>query len=306
MIDLARAGYEDGKKHGEVSMGFFPEHLNVPADGYGNTCELCCAADMITLALLQSVNVVADCWDDVDRWVRNVLSEGQLRDVDWVQRLVADPQSQQRGEHKYRHASTDDVAERMRGLWAGWLVPNDWQGNPQYSGVACCWGNASIALCRVFREMIAYDASRKRLSVHLLANRASKWADVDSHIPNQGRVAVRCKFDGEIALRLPAWAKTHEVKIDDKPVTPRVEGRYVVVDTRQGARVTLDMPIAEEKRSVLIASTTYNLTLRGHDVVDIDPPGKWRPIFSRPQLRKPEAAVRTVERFISDDTGTIF
>jgi hypothetical protein len=66
------------------------------------------------------------------------------------------------------------------------------------------------------------------------------------------------------------------------------------------------MPIAEEKRSVLIASTTYNLTLRGHDVVDIDPPGKWRPIFSRPQLRKPEAAVRTVERFIPDDTGTIF
>jgi hypothetical protein len=299
MIDLARAGYAFGKTRGEASMGFFPEHLNVKPEGYGNTCELCCAADMTTLALLQSTTGVADCWDDVDRWVRNVLCESQLRDVDWVPRLIA--ASEQRGEHKYAHASTDRVPQRMRGLWAGWLAPNDWQGNDQYSGVACCWGNAGIALTRAFREMIAYDAAKKRLSLHLLANRASQWADIDSHIPSQGRVVVRCKFEGQLALRLPAWAKKSEVTLDDKPATPRTEGRYVVIDrVRPGSRVTLDMPIPEDRRTVTIAAKQYTLTIRGHDVVDIDPPGKWRPIFTRPNLRKPQAATRVVQRFVVD------
>jgi hypothetical protein len=36
-----------------VLSGFFPEMLNVPAGGYGNTCEICCTADMIYLALRQ-------------------------------------------------------------------------------------------------------------------------------------------------------------------------------------------------------------------------------------------------------------
>lgn len=305
MIDLARAGYEFGKQHGETSMGFFPEMLNVKPDAYGNTCELCCAADMTTLALLQSTSGVADCWDDVDRWVRNVLCEAQLRDIDWVPRLSA--ASAGRGEHKYPYASTDRVAERMRGLWAGWLAPNDWLGNDQYGGVACCWGNTGIALSRVFREMISFDASRKRLTVHLLANRASKWADIDSHIPNRGRVVVRCKFEGELALRLPAWASKVEATLDDKPVTSRMEGRYVIVQgVRPGSRVVLDMPIAEEQRTVTIAAKQYKLTIRGHDVVDIDPPGKWRPIFARPNLRTQEAATRVVQRFVPDETVKVF
>jgi hypothetical protein len=300
MIDLARAGYEYAKTKGVVSMGFFPEMLNVPPTGYGNTCELCCTADMTTLALLQSTLGVADCWDDVDRWVRNVLSEAQLCDVSWVERYVT---AQPRVPHKYAFATTDRVPERMRGLWAAWLAPNDWQGYTPGSGVACCWGNSSIALYRVWRDMISYDEKRRRLNVHLLANRASRWADVESEIPVTGRVVVRQKTDGEIALRLPAWAAIDQVivKIDGKTVTPKSEGRYLAAPVRAGSVLTLEMPIGERTEKVMVAAKDYTLTIRGHDVVKIDPPGKWRPLFAREAWRKGPVATKTLERFVVDD-----
>ena len=44
-----------------------------------------------------------------------------------------------------------------------------------------------------------------RLRVNLLMNHASRWADVDSFLPYQGRVDVRPKRDADLDIRIPEW-----------------------------------------------------------------------------------------------------
>ncbi|MFZ4398008.1 MAG: DUF2341 domain-containing protein, partial [Kiritimatiellia bacterium] len=54
LVEMAQRGYAFGKAYGNTLSGFFPEEVNAPRGGYGSTCELCCTADMIYLALRQS------------------------------------------------------------------------------------------------------------------------------------------------------------------------------------------------------------------------------------------------------------
>ena len=47
-------------------------------------------------------------------------------------------------------------------------------------------------------------------------------------------------------------------------------------------------------------STSYDVTVRGNEIVDISPGGERHPIFQRPHYRKEETRWKTVERFVSD------
>lgn len=54
--------------------------------------------------------------------------------------------------------------------------------------------------------MLEYDAGK--LSVNLLLNRASPWADVDSYIPFEGQADVRIKQACELQVHIPEWVKS--------------------------------------------------------------------------------------------------
>lgn len=295
MVELAAKGYEFGKKQGDLALGYYPEWCNAP---YGHVSEICCVADMIYLALRQSTAGVADRWDDVDCGVRNMLAEAQLRETGWVEAYAKnlDKDSAQ------PYSTTDRVPERIRGVFGGYVAPNDWQGSNALSMISCCVGNGSMTLYRVWRDMIGYDAGRDRLSVHLLMNRASKWADIDSHIPYRGQVDVKVKQTLEVALRIPAWATPQEAncKVNGKSVECKTEGRYLLVRAAKGDKITLEMPIREEKRKVNLPFGVFETIVRGHDVVDISPGGKNYPLFQRARYRNEETQWRTVKRFISD------
>ena len=168
--------------------------------------------------------------------------------------------------------------------------------------IACCVGNGSMTLYRVWRDMIRYDAGRNRLYVHLLMNRASKWADIDSHIPHHGQVDVKLKQGIELALRIPGWASSREAScsINGKPVGKKMEGRYFLVRADKGETVTLKMPIADERSKVSLPIGEYEVALRGSEVVEISPRGKNYPLFERGRYRNEETQWRTVRRFVSD------
>jgi DUF1680 family protein len=333
LLDLVQQGYASGKSYGNTSMGYFPENFNPQTGIECTTCEICGVADMIYLARSMSVNGIADCWDDVDRWTRNMLAEGQLLETEWV-----NPYSEKAGtsiEHPYgeRH----DVAERCRGSWGGWIRPNDWQGSPTASVPACCVGNGARQLYMVWRDMITHDAGRNRLTAHILLNRASPWADINSHIPYRGQVDVRLKRDCEVALRIPEWATPQDCqcRINGSHTTPIWEGRYAVVPVKAGQEVSLHFPITERLEKLTINkdardeefSSEFDLLIRGNDIVDVRPVdlsaseassggwltppddagsadaiprGKRHPIFQRSHYRQETTRWQTVERFVSD------
>ncbi len=297
LVETAQRGYEFRRARGDVQSGFFPELLNVQAGAYGNTCEMCCTADMLYLALRQSTSRQADRCDDVDRWVRNLFAEGQLLRTDWIQAF-----SDRSAPFSRPYATTRDVAQRMKGGWGGYIVPNEWQGNAVHSTMPCCVGNSAMQLFRVWRDIIEIDPHRGRLTIHLLLNRASAWADVHSHIPYRGLVEVRLKRDCEVALRIPEWTKPQDcrVRCGDKETAPSWEGRYAVVRGHKGEVVCLECPIRERSEKVHIGGADYQFLIRGNEIVDVTPKGRLCPLFERAGYRQNETRWRNVERFVSD------
>jgi len=312
MIELARRGYEFGKAHGDTLLGCFPENVAMPdPDSYGNTTEICEVAEMIYLALRQSTAGLADCWDDVDRWMRNMFAESQLLETDWAYEFCDKygvPLDRAHGYVKNPAAQqtyvTERAAERFRGTWGGWLWPNEWQGDLyQRSVMTCCVGNMSMHFYRVWRDMVSFDENKNRFSAHLLMNRASRWADVDSYIPCRGEVRVHPKRDCEVALRIPEWTQPEDCRftVDGTAASAAWEDRYGVVRASNGQTVALHCPIAERTEKRNIIGKDFTVTVRGNEVVDIDPPGRYCPLFQRPEYRGDDPGLRTVERFVADE-----
>ena len=152
--------------------------------------------------------------------------------------------------------------------------------------------------------MIEYNDDR--LTVHLLANRVSQWADIYSYIPYEGRVDLKLKRDmKDISLRVPQWVETNDSRlmifINDHMQPARWNGRYVSIGAAMaGDRIAMTFPIEERNVRETIAGDEYTLVLKGSTVVFIDPPGKHNPLYQRDHYRENQVRWIEKERFVSD------
>ena len=297
LLEFVRKGYEYGKAHGDVLVGYFPE--NIDAEQFW-TSELCEVADMIALGLKLTEAGMGDYWDDVDRWVRNMFAEGQLTPAraDWLKRQ-ARPASHRAPlsvtDLMYQYQTTERVVERNVGAFAN-PNPNDWGHWISH----CCTGNGTRAIYYIWEHMLTHGDNKLR--VNLLLNRASPWADIDSHIPYVGQVDVRIKRPVDLSLRIPEWTTPEEVRVQVSGEDRRVgwEGRYAQVgEVKPGDVVTMTFPIAERTDTVWIEKDRYALVRKGNDVVAIDPPGQYCPLYQREHYRENGTRWRKVERFVS-------
>jgi hypothetical protein len=298
-IQFAQGGYEWGKKNGTPLIGFFPEFY-VPAY---RTCETDTISDMLGLAVKLSVAGVADYWDDVDRYVRNQFSEQQLTDASWV------PRASERSTRKRveSNETSDRVAERNIGAFAGWAAPNDFVHRHigyEASIMHCCMGNGTRALYYVWENILDYRNGQLR--INLLLNRASKWADVYSHIPYQGRVEVKVKQPcGKVLLRAPEWVPNGSPEMaatrDGQPQKLSWVGRYLDAGpAKPGSTLVFTFPITTRTVKETIATAVYTLEIKGNTVVSMDPAGQNGPLYQRQYLRAGRAPARKVNRFVAE------
>ena len=296
---FARQGYEYARSTGSPLVGFFSEYLDWRDHRPNDGCEGCCIADMILLALTLTLAGQGDYWDDVDRAVRNQFAEQQITRSDWIDQTAAQlpPTPVGPGEDGER------VSERVVGCFGGWATANDLFGGDRHIQ-NCCTGNGARALYSVWESMVQFQEDTLR--VHLLLNRASPWADVDSCIPYEGRVDVRVKRACKLEVRIPEWVEPGEVScsVDGVATAPAFLGRYAQVGRVQsGSRATLTFPITERTveaaaGAAVIGDVPYTLVLKGNEVVLIDPPGQWYPFYQRAHYRETQARWVTRERFV--------
>ena len=304
MIQFVKKGYEFGTANMEPLVGYVAEMIN-PKDY--NTSEICGVADMIAMGLKLIEAGAGDYWDDVDRWTRNQFAEGQLTSSDWVEQLIKDKPVNLEGDGglnlKDASAATERVPERSVGGFAAFPSVNDWQGSEKASISHCCTGNGARAIYYVWENILTHKNGG--LKVNLLLNRASAWADVNSHIPYQGRVDVRIKKARELSIRIPEWVKAKEVRcqVDGKERSLSWEGRYAAVGrVKAKDEVTLTFPIGERTDAVRIEGRDYTLVRKGNEVVKVDPPGRNYPLYRRDHYREEKTHFRTIERFVADRT----
>jgi len=282
---------------GDELVGFYPEGTS---STFWETCETDAVGDMVAIATRLSEAGQGDFWDDADRRVRNQFAENQLLEIDWI-----DEVSQKGSVAKTTYnTSIDRVAQRIRGGFAGNASANDWCGYGIQSGIgSCCTAYGCNGLYWVWEQVLRYREGQ--LKVNLLLNRASRWADVDSYIPYQGRVEVKIKEPVDLSVRIPEWVKPRETRcqVNGQDRSLGWDGRYAKIGSaKPGDVAKLTFPISEHTDKIWIEKREYTVVRKGNDVVSIDPPGVYHPLYQRQHYRKDEPRVRKVTRFISDET----
>ncbi len=297
--------FEWGKHMGCDLVGYFPESVG---DAREFECsETCEVAAMIGLALKLSAAGIADYWDDADRWIRNQFAENQLLQSDWVYHVAGgdDLHSRMRiGDTVVRPGAdtADRVPERNIGAFAGWPSANDWYAGQGYGIMHCCTGNATRALYYIWEHILSYEQGRLR--INLLLNRPSAWIDLHSHLPHTGQVDVAVKKPlKDLLVRIPGWVKTREVRgrVNGRMRRLSWDGRYAVIGSvKPGDVVSLTFPIGERKEAADIEKRRYLYTIRGADVVDVFPRGRFFPLYQRNHYRSDTTRWRKIKRFVSD------
>jgi len=208
------------------------------------------------------------------------------------------------------YATSERVVERNLGAFAGAMQFNDWFGGYVHpvardlGGMAiqhCCTARGAVAIYNVWKNIVQCEAGTLR--VNLMLNRASKWADIDSHIPYVGQVDVRIKQALKLEVRIPGWVKPAEVqaRIDGERREITFAGRYARLgDVKPGQVATLTFPIAERDQSAVVHGRTYSLRIKGNTVVAIDPPGDYCPVYQREHYRGNTTRWRKAQRFIGE------
>ena len=135
-------------------------------------------------------------------------------------------------------------------------------------------------------------------------NRTSPWADVDSHIPYVGQVDVKIKEPVDLSIRIPEWTKPADirVRVNGSDRALGWDGRYVLVgDVAPGDVATMIFPISERTETAWIEKQRYTLVRKGNDVVAIDPPGGYCPLYQREHYRQNATRWKSTERFVSSE-----
>lgn len=315
MLQRADACYRWAREMGDPLTGYFAEFMP-GSDLYlkrrGNTVEICEVADMVWLALTLTRAGVGDYYDDVDRWVRNMYAEGQLCDAGFVDRLpdgyrVAD-------ETPGSHVDTQDIVARSVGSFFGWMTANDGLNlNPdagpgeaqlQRLGIMhCCTANGARTLYCVWDSIVERRPDETR--VNLLLNRASPWLTVRSYLPVRGQVELDIIDAPSVAMRLPEWCDTRSVhvRVDGQTCEMSIKGQWLKIGgLTAGATVRIDLDMPERTIDRVLGERPYRLTLRGANVVAIDPSGTAYPLYAK----QPTGDTVSKEMFVPEKSGVVW
>ena len=306
--DFARTVYAYVLTFCSREIGFAPEYCygRFPRKQDCDNTEGCCSADLLMMAVRLTQAGGGDHWDDVDRFVRNHIAALQLTDTRWFYEI---PENRKHG-WRFPNPDIEAAVGPLVGNFGGWASVNEWHIPEAGPGImTCCLGNCTRALYYTWEGMIDYVG--RRLQVHLLLNRASPWADIDSHLPYTGRVDIRVKQPCDrISVRAPEWVSsggkdiTCTVESKSQPVAWR--GRYVEVGAvTAGHTVTLTFPINVKRIDTKIGRRNYKLTIKGNTVIAIDPPGSRIPLYKRDHYHQDAAPMTRVRRHVEPNAPTI-
>jgi hypothetical protein len=201
-------------------------------------------------------------------------------------------------EVEQRYARAVQTTDRMIGQQLGLCGFPDWV-NQQPSDLdkdlpgihmqGCCADATIRAAHAIWSETVTGDEEEAR--VNLAFNRKSPWVDVISCLPHRGEVNVVVKGTRRVMVRIPEWVPKSEVKAyrQRKAVPVKWAGSYVEFQGAvRGEQLTVNYPLHLWEVRERIQGVEYTERWRGNTIVDITPPGKWIPMYKRPELESSE------------------
>jgi hypothetical protein len=313
--EFVRESYEYLRNFGIARIGLFGEG--------------CATGDMTYLAIKLSDTGVGDYWEDADQYIRNHLAELQLTDAGRL-RKATEQMPPGRGKNDTtkgpldpKNETADRVIERNLGVFLSdsthpTLIPDH-----SLLYTICCTGNCTVALYAAWESIVRCKDDSAQ--VNLLLNRASKWLDIDSYLPYEGKVVIRDKTARRLSVRMPRWVDKRAVRsrLNGRVAGPFWVGQYLVFDSlRPKDVVVITFPVVETTEKYTLKwyqsefwkeSTNpgnawqpasepvqYTCRFRGNTLVDISPrdQGIGYPLYLRDGMRQAKAPMKKVTRHI--------
>ncbi|BFT71025.1 hypothetical protein [Paenibacillus sp. P36] len=257
--------------------------------------ETCSLVDLISTGITLARVGYVEYWGIVERFLRNHLTESQLLNLDWV--VGADNKANDDVGMK----SFFNVAERTRGAFAGYSAPNDFccnvsGGRGHTSDLqTCCIGSGTRGLFMGWSNTITEHNGT--ISVNFLLNRGSRWLDVSSHLPHEGKVELEIhRSVPRLLVRIPEWAGYAKVEVyrelGDSVRTQSgsepsmwVNQRFLALGPVQaGEKITLTFPLSERQTIEKAVGQEFITRWRGDDVIHLSPAGTHHPFYNNRKI----------------------
>lgn len=267
-----------------------------------NCNETCCISDMISIAAILGQSGRPHCFDYVERYLRNYISNLQF---------IVTPEF----EAYYRRINASaghpnirkglEELKKFQGGIIGGSGLNDWE-NELLGGVSgfemfgCCAPEGMRAIYTAWTNTIQ-RRERSALGpagvyVNMGLARDSEWGRVLSFMPEAGRLTVFARNKDTYFLRPPHWVPRPEVRALQAGQVVPVDwsGNYVRFAAHAGDDLTLTYPLIRFRHTVggLWPNAAPNLTMTfewlGNMVVATDPAPTQTPLFTgRPRNLPP-------------------
>ncbi|MFH1007432.1 MAG: hypothetical protein V1800_08025 [Candidatus Latescibacterota bacterium] len=295
LIALGQRGYDWIRKHSSTRFGWTCEHYPYKTF-HDDSQEVCCMADMLTLAILLAEAGYERYWNDVERIARNHLIESQITSMEMyepflvgLKHLVRKVERVEDGWHSY-----DDIYARVVGATSGEGWANEMY-RPSNVGISgCCSPHMNKGFYLVWSHIIT--RAKGEIRVNLSLNFNSPWVEVHSYRPYQGKVAVRVKEDTALAVRIPDGVDAWDVKVcvGEQEVPFRWQGSYVRLEgMRQGQVATVHYPMRHEWIGEEVGTARFDLKWRGDTVVEMKPKGMVMALYQRTHMDREETPMRS-------------
>lgn len=273
--------------------------------------ETCSLVDLISTGITLAQSGYVEYWGTVERFLRNHLTESQLLDLDWVQ------QSEDSSNDIHGDISYYKVADRTRGAFAGYSAPNDFvcdviEGRGHTNDLQiCCLGSGTRGLFMGWSNTVTEH--KGTVSVNFLLNRGSKWLDVHSYLPHEGKLVLNINADiPRLLVRIPEWAGFTKIKYTrerggavtaghGKESSRWVNRCFLLLDEAyEGETITITFPLSIRTTVETAVDQSFVTEWRGDDVVSITPQGKTKPLYTSrvvfEQAPMKEGSLRRPER----------
>ncbi len=258
--------------------GWCPEFLGrYPIEQEG--CETCTLMDLIAAGLELCHAGFDEYWSIVERVTRNQLIEQQVTDTSFMG-FCNDFTRREFQEYPI-HPDT------VLGAFGGWCGINDFVGNNVYSRclMHCCGPSGIKALYLAWHNAVTFNQGKLR--INLLFSRRSRYADVRSFDPVEGRVEIQVHQSCELEIRLPDWVEKGKVRLktNGQPVNFNWKGtRMSAGPVRAGTRVEVIYPLRTCTITEKAGSVEYRTRWLGDTTISISPAGQFVPLYQREKL----------------------
>ncbi len=273
-----------------TSFGWTPGDMH--DQGYEH--ETCTLVDAIGCAITLAKCGYTKYWAVAERFLRGHLVESQLTDTSWIHQLNTKEKDIPKVKTFYK------VGDRLKGAFAGYAAPNDFvyngdKGRGHIMDVqTCCVASGARGLFYGWSNIVT--EVRGRVSINLLLNRNTKWLELESYMPYDGKIVITAKQDiQDLVCRTPDWAPYGAIKIEythgseKKQETgrtlPCVDNVFLKLGAvRKGEVITITFPMLARETVEKAIDDEFRVKWLGDNVVGISPQGTYFPLYNKPAI----------------------